>query len=183
MRTESVHRRLCSHAASVQWRWRKINQGQVCQMETKHMEQARCPQGSPGKVREHPTCAGCWRCKSAKVWARRKEVPESYRNKEMRLCMAGHWDGGHASSERELGASSCLNSDFILKALEIPEEFLADVLNTICLERRLCGDRMDWRDHQGSILLVRCYSVVDGEDQVTEEGGASGGFAPSDVYW
>lgn len=33
--------------------------------------------------------------------------------------MASHWDGGHANSERELGARSCLNSDLILKALGI----------------------------------------------------------------
>ena len=32
---------------------------------------------------------------------------------------ASPWDGGHANSEREMGPSSCLNSDFILKALGI----------------------------------------------------------------
>ena len=88
MRTESINRSLCSHAASVQWRWRKISQGQLCQMETKHTAaQARCPQGSPGRIREHPTCAGCWRLKqSSKGWARWKEGQERHRDTEVWLC-------------------------------------------------------------------------------------------------
>ena len=111
---------LARPAASVRWRRREINRGQLCQLETGlTAAQAKCPQGSPAKVGEHPSCAGCWRLwQSAKGWARGKGGQERRGNTEGCLCVASHWDGDTLILRGD-GARFVLTLDFILKALGI----------------------------------------------------------------